>query len=183
MRTCATGRWWTSVDFRLAPNREAKVLAERRLDAPRNSEISLKQSQTDLCNGESASTSHGVFPWPRRRGDFTDILVKKQILGPDQLDEAEAPASSTGAKLQDALVKLGYATHERGHDAPSPSTTACSSSTSPRSTIPPAVIELVPESVARENVVLPLAQENGALKIIMQRPDRLRHHRRSSSSS
>ena len=37
-------------------------------------------------------------------------------------------------------------------------------------TIPPSVVELVPESVARENVVLPLSQENGALKIIMSDP-------------
>src|SRR5437879_7631300 len=37
-------------------------------------------------------------------------------------------------------------------------------------TIPASVIELVPESVARENVVLPMAQENGALKIIMSDP-------------
>src|SRR5207247_11445273 len=36
--------------------------------------------------------------------------------------------------------------------------------------IPPSVIELVPESVARENVVLPMAQDNGALKIIMSDP-------------
>ena len=34
-------------------------------------------------------------------------------------------------------------------------------------TIPPSVIELVPESVARENVVIPLSQENNTLKIIM----------------
>src|SRR5438094_9383350 len=37
-------------------------------------------------------------------------------------------------------------------------------------TIPPSVIELVPESVARENIVLPMSQENGTLKIIMSDP-------------
>src|SRR5262249_14394077 len=37
-------------------------------------------------------------------------------------------------------------------------------------TIPQSVIELVPESVARENVVLPLTQEGAALKIIMSDP-------------
>src|SRR5437016_2637862 len=37
-------------------------------------------------------------------------------------------------------------------------------------TIPASVIELVPESVARENVVLPMSQDNGALKIIMSDP-------------
>src|SRR3977135_3392704 len=37
-------------------------------------------------------------------------------------------------------------------------------------TIPPSVIELVPESVARENVVIPLSQENGTLKIVVHDP-------------
>ena len=37
-------------------------------------------------------------------------------------------------------------------------------------TIPPAIIELVPESVARENVLIPLRQEDGTLKIIMSDP-------------
>jgi type IV pilus assembly protein PilB len=36
--------------------------------------------------------------------------------------------------------------------------------------VPPAVVELVPESVARENVVLPLAQDGPILKIIMSDP-------------
>ena len=36
--------------------------------------------------------------------------------------------------------------------------------------IPTAVIELVPESLARENIVMPLAQENGAIKVIMHDP-------------
>ena len=36
--------------------------------------------------------------------------------------------------------------------------------------IPPAVIELVPESLARENFVMPMAQENGAIKVIMANP-------------
>ena len=36
--------------------------------------------------------------------------------------------------------------------------------------IPPTVVELVPESLARENIVMPLAQENGAIKVIMHNP-------------
>ena len=35
---------------------------------------------------------------------------------------------------------------------------------------PRAVLELMPESVARENMVLPMSQDNGALKIIMSDP-------------
>src|SRR5207244_2180504 len=42
------------------------------------------------------------------RGDFTDILVKKQVLSPDQLAEARSLQQQTGAKLQETLVKLGY---------------------------------------------------------------------------
>jgi type IV pilus assembly protein PilB len=37
-------------------------------------------------------------------------------------------------------------------------------------TIPPAIIELVPESVARENVVIPLSQDEGMLQIVMSDP-------------
>jgi type IV pilus assembly protein PilB len=103
------------------------------------------------------------------RGDFTDILVQKKVLGPDQITEAKNLQQQTGAKLQDAIVKLGYATTEEVmsaiaefHSLQFVDLTEVQ--------IPQAVVELVPESVARENVVLPLAQENGALKIIMSDP-------------
>ena len=78
-------------------------------------------------------------------------------------------AQQTGAKLQDALVKLGYATHEQVMSAIA-EFHGLQFVDLTEVTIPPAVIELVPESVARENVVLPLSQENGTLKIIMSDP-------------
>jgi hypothetical protein len=34
-------------------------------------------------------------------------------------------------------------------------------------TIPPAIIEMVRASVARENVVIPLSQENGVLRLVV----------------
>jgi type IV pilus assembly protein PilB len=40
-------------------------------------------------------------------------------------------------------------------------------------TIPPAIIEMVPESVARENVVIPLSQEDGVLRIVVHDPSDL----------
>src|SRR5262245_14365365 len=103
------------------------------------------------------------------RGDFTDVLIKKQVLSPDQLSEARTLQQQTGAKLQDTLVKLGYCSLDdvmgaiaEFHGMQFISLTEV--------TIPPSVIELVPESVARENVVLPMSQENGALKIIISDP-------------
>ncbi|HEY7154598.1 MAG TPA: ATPase, T2SS/T4P/T4SS family [Gemmataceae bacterium] len=105
----------------------------------------------------------------KTRGDFTEILVRRQILSPDQLDEAKGLQQQTGVKIQDALIKLEYATMEQimtaiaeFHGLQFIDLTEV--------TIPAAVVELVPESVARENVVLPLAQDNGALKIIMSDP-------------
>ncbi len=105
----------------------------------------------------------------KARGDFTDILVQRQTLSPDQLEEAKGMAGQTGTKIQDALVRLGYATPEQvmsaiaeHHGLQFVDLTEI--------TIPQAVIELVPESVARENVVLPLAQDDGRLRIIMSDP-------------
>ena len=46
----------------------------------------------------------------KARGEFTDILVKRGVLGPDQLAEARSLQTQTGAKIQDAIIKLGYAT-------------------------------------------------------------------------
>jgi type IV pilus assembly protein PilB len=105
----------------------------------------------------------------KARGDFTELLLRKQVLGPDQLAEAKSLQQQTGAKLPDAIVKLGYATTEQVMSAIA-EFHGLQFVDLTEVTIPPAVIELVPESVARENVVLPLSQEEAALKIIMSDP-------------
>jgi type IV pilus assembly protein PilB len=105
----------------------------------------------------------------KARGDFTDILVQRQILGPDQLGEAKSLSQQTGAKIQDALIKLGYATLDQIMSALAEHS-GLQFVDLTDVTIPPAVVELVPESVARENVILPFAHENGALKIVMSDP-------------
>lgn len=103
------------------------------------------------------------------RGDFTDILVAKKILSGDQLNEAKTLQSQTGIKLQDALVKLGYASMDDVMGAVAEFHSLQFVNLTDK-TIPSSVIELVPESVARENVVLPMSQENGALQIIISDP-------------
>jgi type IV pilus assembly protein PilB len=103
------------------------------------------------------------------RGDFTDVLIRRKLISPDQLAEAENLASSTGIKLQDAFVKLqtlsaqevmGAVAEHHGVDFVDLTNLE----------IPKPVIELVPESVARENVVLPLVLEGNVLKIITADP-------------
>jgi type IV pilus assembly protein PilB len=103
------------------------------------------------------------------RGDFTDILVRREILGQDQIKEAKNLQQQTGAKLQDALIKLGYCTPDEIMSAVAEYHSLQFINLT-EVTIPQSVIEMVPESVARENVVIPLNQENGALKIIMSDP-------------
>lgn len=105
----------------------------------------------------------------KSRGDFTEILVKKGILSPDQVIEARNNQQQTGAKLPEILVKLGYANIDdimaavaEFHGMQSVILTDV--------TIPPTVIEMVPESVARENVILPLSHDNGNLKITISDP-------------
>jgi type IV pilus assembly protein PilB len=105
----------------------------------------------------------------KSRGDFTDVLVKKGLLSPDQIAEAKTLQQQTGAKLQEALVKLGYCTPE-DIIAAIAEHSGLKSVNLADMTIPSSIIEMVPESVARENVVIPLAEEGGMLQIVMADP-------------
>lgn len=105
----------------------------------------------------------------KARGDFVDILLRSGTIGPDQLDEAERLANSTGVKLQEALVKSSYVTQAEVMQAIAEFHNLQFVNLE-EVEIPKAVIELVPESVARENVVLPLSLEGNVLKLITSDP-------------
>ena len=84
---------------------------------------------------------------------------------PRQRSSRRTPAKS----IAEELIRLGYANgddvmramaQEHGLDFVNLNEVV----------IPPAVVELVPESVARENAVLPLAEDDGTLKVIMSDP-------------
>lgn len=104
-----------------------------------------------------------------KAGDFSDILIRARIVSQEQVAEAKKIAKSQNKKLADALIDLGYATgeeviralaKEHGLDYVNLKEVV----------IPPAVVELVPESVARENSVLPMSEDEGTLKVIMSDP-------------
>lgn len=105
----------------------------------------------------------------KAREDFTAILVRRQILSPDQLDEARGLERQAGMKLHDAVVKLGYATTDQVMSAIAESA-GLQYVDLTEVTIPPAVVELMPESVARENIALPMSQDDGVLRVIMDDP-------------
>src|SRR5579875_1583313 len=98
--------------------------------------------------------------------DWTDILIKRGVIGPDQLAEAKR----MGGALEDALVKLGYA--DGGDIAKAKAEQYGMEYVQlDEIQIPETVVGLVPESLARENVVMPLSQENGTLQVIMHDPN------------
>jgi hypothetical protein len=101
--------------------------------------------------------------------DFTSILLRRGIISPEQLEKARALSRQEGNKVQDALVRLGDVTAEQVMRALAESH-GLQFVDLTEVTIPPAVIELIPESVAREIVVLPLCQEDGLLRIAISDP-------------
>ena len=101
--------------------------------------------------------------------DICQQLIERGLIGPDQLTEAEGVASAQGIRAEDALVKLGYVeesdisslqAQEFGYDSINLDSTD----------IPQAVIALVPESVARENVVLPLRMDGDSIVVAINDP-------------
>ncbi len=101
--------------------------------------------------------------------DFTDLLLKQGVISLDQLNEAESVAKTTNSDVGDVLIQMEYATPEevaqalaKHHKIPFVDLRSANISDS--------VIELVPESVARENNVLPFSDEDGALRILIADP-------------
>ena len=102
-------------------------------------------------------------------GNFADILIRRGLVGPDQLREAETMADAQGIGVPDALIRSGYvgstdvmrAVAEEHH---------LEFIDLQEVHIPHSAVELVPESVARENVVMPMSEEDGALKVIISNP-------------
>jgi type IV pilus assembly protein PilB len=104
-----------------------------------------------------------------KKVDFSEILIRQGTISADQFVEAKRVAKTSGKKVVDTLTVLGYATgdevmralaKEHGLDFIDLNEVV----------IPPSVVELVPESVARENAILPMAEEDGALRVIVSDP-------------
>ncbi len=100
---------------------------------------------------------------------FANILLRQGVISRDQLQEAEQMAKASGMTLADSLVRLGYATGEEVTRAMAEDQGLDYVSLA-EVVIPPSIVELVPESVARENSILPLSKEDGVLRVIVSDP-------------
>lgn len=101
--------------------------------------------------------------------DILDQLLAKGTVSEDQIDEAVALAKKTGFRPEDCLVRLGYIDQS---DITALQSTQYGYSTTDLSgiNIPADVIATIPESVARENVVIPLRFDGDAIVIAIDDP-------------
>ncbi|MEX0725991.1 MAG: ATPase, T2SS/T4P/T4SS family, partial [Planctomycetaceae bacterium] len=101
--------------------------------------------------------------------DWLKKFVKEGLISMDQLNEAHDVAKSAGITVEEALVRLGYLTAEEVGQAQA-SQYGFEFVNLAEAEIPSSIIELVPESVARENIVIPLAMKDEALTVAISDP-------------
>lgn len=101
--------------------------------------------------------------------DWLRKMVKKGEISADQLGEAEGMGRNLGLSTEEALVKLGYISQEIISKAVA-AQFGFKYVDLTGMEIPASAIELVPESVARENVVCPLALSGEALEVAISDP-------------
>ena len=100
---------------------------------------------------------------------FTTLLVSEGIVSAEQLAEAMRIAGSSGKKVHDEVVRLGYAPGEKVMKALAKAYRLKFVNLA-TSEVSEDVIGLLPESVARENTIFPLAESGGTLRIATSDP-------------
>jgi type IV pilus assembly protein PilB len=101
--------------------------------------------------------------------DYTDLLLARGTVSLEQLNEAKQIAKKEDRQIGLCLVSLGYATGEEVtmalaefHRFEYVDLSAVR--------IPDPIIQLVPESVARENKIIPYAEEDDTIKVLVSDP-------------
>ena len=104
--------------------------------------------------------------------DWLERFVDDGTIGESQLEEARSMAANLGIPCEDALIRLGYINsgdlmraqaEEFGYDYIELEGRQ----------IPNAIIELVTESMARENVVIPIESDGESVVIAMHNPNNI----------
>jgi type IV pilus assembly protein PilB len=95
---------------------------------------------------------------------FSQILISEGLVSAEQLAEAMRMASTSGKKVHDEVVRLGYAEAvkvmkvlAKAHRLKFVNLADIS--------VPEEIVQLLPESVARENTIFPLSESDGILRI------------------
>jgi type IV pilus assembly protein PilB len=95
---------------------------------------------------------------------FSQILISEGLVSAEQLAEAMRMASTSGKKVHDEVVRLGYVEAvkvmkvlAKAHRLKFVNLADIS--------VPEEIVQLLPESVARENTIFPLSESDGVLRI------------------
>ncbi|MDB5336704.1 MAG: xpsE [Planctomycetaceae bacterium] len=97
-------------------------------------------------------------------GDWVQQLIKKGQISKDQAQEAKELASNLGVKIEEALVRLEYATADDIGRAQA-AQLGYQYINLEETEISQAAVQLLPESVARENMVCPVSVEDDKLTV------------------
>ena len=100
---------------------------------------------------------------------FSKLLISEGIVSAEQLAEAARVSGSSGTKVHDEVIKLGYAPPDKVMDALGKAY-RLKVVNLVGMTVPQDVIELLPESVARENTIFPLSEMGSALRLATSDP-------------
>ncbi|HEX3869079.1 MAG TPA: GspE/PulE family protein [Pirellulales bacterium] len=102
------------------------------------------------------------------RGDFVDILLKRKIVDAKQVAEAEKVAHAGNMSLADAFVKMSISAEDVARAQADFNGVEYINLT--EADISPEVIRLVPESLARENTIVPIAGDDSRVKVAIVDP-------------
>src|SRR5574337_2129955 len=102
-------------------------------------------------------------------GRLGEMLVRANLITPEQLDDALALQKSAGGRIGSVLVKLGYVSEEaiasflgRQYGVPPVDLS--------KTAVDPAILTLIPAEVARKHLLIPLSQSGSALTVAMADP-------------
>ncbi|MBX3422555.1 MAG: type II/IV secretion system protein [Pirellulaceae bacterium] len=100
---------------------------------------------------------------------FPDLLIRRGIASSEQINEVGKSAADSNIGLVEALIQSGYAEADQIYHALAEFHKLQFVDLSTVK-IPDEVIQLVPESVARENSVIPYAEEDGVIHVLLSDP-------------
>ena len=100
---------------------------------------------------------------------FSKLLISEGIISAEQLAEASRVSGTAGTKVHDEIIKLGYAPPEKVMAVLGKAYRLAVMDLTGM-TVPQEVIELLPESVARENTIFPLSEMGSVLRLATSDP-------------
>lgn len=101
--------------------------------------------------------------------DFTDLLLRRGVVSLDQLSEATSMARQEDISVADSLIKLQYAAPQDVYRALA-DFHKMNFVDLAAVRIDDSIIQLVPESVARENTIIPYQEDGDSLVVLVSDP-------------